>query len=60
MKKKIVSALLLVVLALQLVACGSKDCKYDGCDAETYKKGYCEMHYVIKYPNEALGDLLDF
>lgn len=60
MKKKVVSALLLVVLTLQLVACGSKDCKFDGCDEEVYKKGYCQAHYLIKYPNEALGDLLNF
>ena len=59
MKKKLAAPLLLGVLSLQLVACGN-DCKYDGCDAETYKKGYCEVHYVIEYPEEAISEMLGF
>lgn len=59
MKKLFVLLLAGLMLALGLASCGSKTCKEDGCDLETYKKGYCALHYAMNYPEEALKDAQD-
>lgn len=59
MKKLFVLVLAGLMMALTLASCGSKTCKADGCDLETYKKGYCAMHYGMEYPEEALKDVQD-
>ena len=40
-----------VLFALLLASCG-RTCKVSGCDASTYKSGYCEVHYAL---NALLG-----
>lgn len=59
MKKLFVLVLAGLMLVLSLAACGSKTCKEEGCELETYKKGYCAMHYAMNYPEEALKDVQD-
>ena len=46
MKKLVIAALCVSMLAL--TACGLFGCKVDGCDLDSYKDGYCEIHYAAK------------
>lgn len=50
MRKKTGIMLLLILTALQITACGSKNCKAKDCDSEIYQDGYCKYHY---YKNQA-------
>lgn len=44
MKKLIIAILCVSMLAL--TACGLFGCKEPGCDLDSYKNGYCEIHYA--------------
>jgi len=49
MYKKAGIFFLLMLTALQISACGSKNCKAKDCDSEIYQDGYCKYHYYIRF-----------
>lgn len=62
MKKKLLVIMMLLVTAIQLVACGdiiTPTCKEDGCDdTDIYEEGYCEYHYYENIVGNAIEDIL--
>ena len=56
MKKRIAAVLLVLVMAMQLAACGST-CKANGCNEEIYKDGYCTTHYYLNAGGNILNEL---
>ena len=44
--KKAILILAACLLALSLAGC-KKTCKYEGCESEATKEGYCDYHYAI-------------
>ena len=53
--KKFLSLSLALVLTLALTACGLFGCKVSGCDLDSYKDGYCEIHYAAKALESMFG-----
>jgi len=54
MKKMV---LVLVLCFVGLTGC-SNTCKYDGCNSEVYKEGYCKTHFYIMEAGSAVQDIL--
>ena len=54
--KYIGAAVCAAALMLSMAACSSS-CKEKGCDLDTYKDGYCELHYAAHQLEDALGGL---
>lgn len=61
----IVTAAAVIVILAVLIFAGTSifhaltTCKFDGCDNEVYKDGYCTMHYAGNQVNQAAGDFFD-
>ncbi len=52
-KKKLLTALLAVVMTVQLTACGEDNtCKESECGREIYREGYCEDHFYLHEAEE--------
>ncbi len=59
MYKKTGIFFLLMLTALQISACGSKNCKAKDCDSEIYQDGYCKYHYYINQAENAVDAVED-
>ena len=57
--KKLILALMAALMLFGMTACSST-CKESGCSEKVYKKGYCEWHFLVHYPDEALKDAFGF
>lgn len=60
MKKRGICVLCAVLLlVLQLAACGLINCKESGCDEEIYEDGYCKYHYYLEAGSDILKDIIN-
>lgn len=59
MRKKLQTAIVIFMAAIQLTACGGSNCKEKGCDSEIYEDGYCKYHYYKNQAAEAAGAIED-
>lgn len=57
MRIKRIAFFLLLLSLMFLVSCGLTTCKASGCDANSYKSGYCEYHYALHVGADILGNL---
>lgn len=61
----IVTAAAVIVILVVLIFAGTSifhaltTCKFDGCENEVYKDGYCTRHYAGNQVNKAAGDFFD-
>lgn len=61
----IVTAAAVIVILAVLIFAGTSifhaltTCKFDGCENEVYKDGYCTRHYAGNQVNQAAGDFFD-
>ncbi len=57
--KRIMILMIILLVSVQLTACG-RTCKADGCDEkEIYEDGYCRLHYYENVGNHILDDLFN-
>ena len=61
MKKRLIAALLVTIMALQFAACSFEPtCKASGCDeTDIYKDGYCKYHYYMNAGEDILKDIIN-
>ena len=55
--KKATLLVVCLLFILTLSGCGLTTCKASGCDANSYKSGYCEYHYALHVGADILGNL---
>lgn len=55
--KRTMLTVLCLLFVLALSACSLTTCKASGCDANSYKGGYCEYHYALHVGADILGNL---
>lgn len=56
MKKRWMSVLFILLMVVQLTACG-RTCKEKDCKEEIYDDGYCKYHYYMNVGDNLLQDI---
>lgn len=61
MKKKVLTVLLVGIMAMQLVACSLEPtCKASDCEeTEIYQDGYCKYHHWMNQGEQAIKDFIN-